>query len=38
MIELIVTLLVTGLGWLIYEACTAPAGWEDEDGFHYDEK
>jgi len=24
--------------YLIYEAVTAPEGWEDEEGFHYGKK
>lgn len=40
MIELIVVLIVTALGWMIYEMYAAPEGYEDSDGFHYgkDEK
>lgn len=38
MIELIIVLVITGLGWLIYQAYKAPVGYEDEDGFHYGKK
>lgn len=31
MIEIIVVLIVTALGWLIYEIYTAPVGYQDEE-------
>lgn len=34
MIELIIVLVITGLGWMIYQAYKAPEGHEDKDGFH----